>query len=55
MFTRLREKKTRKEGKSSFKRKLEEKKSDQICGQYTNTCKLRENCNIVQDFKNHKS
>jgi hypothetical protein len=31
------------------------KKNDQICGQYTNTCKLRKNCDIVQDFKNHKS
>jgi hypothetical protein len=29
------------------------KKSDLICGQYTNTCKLRANFN-GQDFKNHK-
>ncbi len=32
------------------------KKSDWICGQYTNTCKLGAKCDIVQDFKKfHKS
>jgi hypothetical protein len=38
-----------------LKKETWKKKSDQICGQYTNTCKLGANCDIVQDFENHKS